>query len=190
MKKINLFLTACLLASVLVSCKKSSSDEVTPSTDTNTPNPSGFTPPTSGYYKIDNTSCTPSMDASYINMIGNNCYVNKRFDALGITASNLNIDFETNENVLNQVAEGESVAFSIDTINATVKSPKVEISLQNSDGTFFFKCRSGKIYVSKKDGKLRMTSDGNLNLVGYKYMENIVQYARTCSFSLANLEQF
>lgn len=190
MKKIKLILAACLIVSVVSSCKKSSSEEVTPAADNNTPNPSGFTPPTSGYYKIDNTANTPSMDASYINMIGNNCYVNKRFDALGITASNLNIDFETNENVINQVAEGESVAFQIDTIISTVKSPKVEISLQTSDGTFFFKCRSGKIYVSKKDGKLRMTSDGTLTLSGYKYLENIVQYTRTCSFSLANLEQF
>lgn len=190
MKSTKLIFTAICMLGLMASCKKDKKDEVAPAPDNSTTNPSGFVPPTSGYYKIDNNSSTPSLDASYINIAGNNCYVTKRFDGLGITTSTLNIDFEVNENVVNQVTEGSFVAFQIDTIESTLSTPKLQIALQTSSGTFFFKCRSGKIYVSKLNGKLRMTSDGTLNLVGYKYLENIVQYARTCSFSLENLEQF
>lgn len=201
--KTKLLLTGIVLTFVvLFSCEKKEDAPATTTTTSTTGattgattgSTTGFTPPTSGYYKINDSLCTPSADAVNVNLAGNTCSVNKKFDKVGLDYTGLNLDFGTTANIMSEVAEGTYKVYDVDTVTQTGKV-KVEIyttsnSAFSGSGTYFFKAKTGKVYVSKKNNELRYTSDGNLNFIGYKYLENKYIYNLTSKFSLKNLEVY
>lgn len=171
MKKIFFALMCTLL---FISCKK----EEAPTDNNNNGNnnqPSGFTPPTTSYWQINGTNNSSSMDAVQVNIAGTSFGVNKPFSDLGYGYCSVRV-FNDNWqlNIRDQVPEGGYKEYYI-TINSTSSNDSVKVELdvedQNSStaGNYFYKASSGKIYVSKLNGKLRYTSDGDLQMSGVKY---------------------
>ncbi len=177
----------CTIA--LHACKKE--DTAAPLSNT-TGNPSTFSPPTSNYWKINGTANNPSMDAVNVNLAGTSMSVSKPFTDLNYGYCQLRVfSNNTSLNLMNEVPEGGFKDYFI-TTNSTTSSDslRVEVDVEdnntNTSGYYFYRAVGGKIHVSKLNGKLRYTSDGNLSMTGVKYpdMQSYI-YAVTVDFSQA-----
>lgn len=183
-----------LLLALAVAC---ASKKDNPNPDNNNPNnPGGFTPPTAGYFKVDGKTNSSSLDAVSDMVNGGNSTVSKPFE--DFTRGQLRVFIPGHEafgmKLIDSIAEGSYRAYPITTKSSTSSgaikdSIRVELDVVAS-GNYFFKANSGKVYISKKDGKLRYTSDGVLTVTGYKYLESpVVTYTRTLEFSIQRQEQ-
>lgn len=181
----NLFVI--LILTLAVACGKKESNP-NPSSPTN---PTTFTPPTTSYFKVDGKACNSSADIAYDYLSGGNISISKPFNEfnrgqLWVYLMSQFAGFA----IIDSIPEGGWKLFPISaTSGSAVKdSLRVEVDIEGS-GNYFFKASSGQIYVSKKDGKLRYTSKGAINLTGYKYLENPrVDYSRTTEFSIRDRE--
>jgi hypothetical protein len=183
-----------LLLALAVAC---ASKKDNPSPDNNNPNnPGTFTPPTTGYFKVDGKKNATSFDIVSDMVNGGNSTVSKPFE--DFTRGQLRVFIPGHEafgmKLIDSIAEGSYRAYPITTKSSTSSglikdSIRVELDVVAS-GNYFFKAKSGKVYISKKDGKLRYTSDGVLTVTGYKYLESpVVTYTRTLEFSIQRQEQ-
>jgi hypothetical protein len=155
----------------LTSCEKSDDSSSTPDGNNNT---AGYTPPTTNYYKIDNVSNDASNDAFAVAYSGGGVSCQKVFSALNLNVAILNIDFpsatsSTPRAIYNMISEGGYMSFNIDTIGKDSSQVKVSLTCQSGNSYSYLKGHSGKIYVNKKDGKLRYSSDGSLTVSGQKF---------------------
>jgi len=180
---------ALLAVSTFAACKKESTD---PSNNNNNNNNNGgFTVPTTSYYKIDGKANTSSMDAASDIMMGGNFGITKKFDDLQITTSGLRVFFtkSTNANgpdIMSMVPEGGYKEFPITGAPGTNSNDSIRVELDvESSGYYFYKASAGKIYISKKDGKLRYTSGGTIQVSGWKYPDQTnTSFTRTVEFSI------
>ena len=190
MKKILLSL-GLLLA--LAACKKGSTDEEEPNTGNNNNNGNGsFTPPTSDYWKIRDSAFTGSADAVQVNISGSDMALAKRFSALGYNYCHLRVFFNGSPEpqIRNMVPEGGSISFPITRTQYTGgDSLHVEFDVDDMNpatmGNYFFRATGGRIFISKRNGKLRYSSNGTLQAEGVKYpnMQSYI-YQSTTNFSL------
>lgn len=172
MKKI-LFALMCTF--VFISCEK---EEQTPDNNNNGGNnnpPTGFTPPTESYWRINGTANSNSAEAVQVDLDGNFMGINRPFTDLNYGYCQLRV-FNDNWqlNIRDAVPEGGFKEYFI-TMNDTSSSDSLRVELdvqdQNSEtaGNYFYRAIGGKIYVSKLNGKLRYTSDDELQMSGVKY---------------------
>lgn len=168
-------------------CAKKESDP----NPSNPNNPATFTPPTVSYFKVDGKACNSSADIAYDYMSGGNISVSKPFNEFnrGQLRVYLMSQF-AGFAIIDSIPEGGWKLYPISaTSGSSVKdSIRVEVDIEGG-GNYFFKASAGQIYISKKDGKLRYTSKGAINLTGYKYLENPrVYYSKTTEFSIRDRE--
>lgn len=188
------FISFALLT--IYSCKKS--EEATPATNNNgTNNAAGFTPPTINYYKIDNTSNTPSADAFACSMSGGNVSCLKNFDSIGVAPANLRVEFpqassSTPRAIQNDVAEGSYLEYTVDSVGTASNQVQVFLDFAYGGSYYYLRGKAGKVFVNKKNGVLRYTTDGNLTVYGPKYTGSgfAGYYSRQLKFSASCGAQF
>lgn len=202
MKKVILILSIVSLA-LIFGCKKQSQtppQEETSSTTNNNGNGS-FTAPTTNYYKIDDSTNTVSSDVVHCDMNGGYVSLSKNFNSLNIQPSQLSLTFDslgstTNRQIRNQISEGGYKIFTIDTVNYKDSDKmriNLDISVSGSNSGNYFYLATGKLYVSKKNNKLRFTTQGKLTVKGKKYLAPGFSgsiYTRTLEFSIEEGGQF
>jgi hypothetical protein len=192
--KLNLIPMAFLMSlMVFASCTKSDDDSATP--DGN--NGSGYTPPSTNYYKIDNVSNDASYDAFAVAFSGGGVSCQKVFSGLNMSVAVLNLDFpsatsSTPRAIANMVSEGGYSVFNIDTIGKDSSQVQVSLTYEMGGSYYYLKGSSGKIYVNKTNGKLRYSSDGSLTVSGPKYTGSgfAGNYTRQLNFSSVQGAQF
>lgn len=178
----------------LASCEKSDDSSSTSDGNNNT---SGYNPPTTNYYKIDNVPNDASYDAFAVAYSGGGVSIQKVFTPLNMSVAVLNLDFpsassSTPRAIVNMISEGGYASFDIDTIGKDSSQVKVSLTYQSGNSYSYLKGRSGKIYVNKKDGKLRYSSDGSLTVSGQKFTLGTYtgEDARQLNFSSVQDAQF
>jgi FlaG/FlaF family flagellin (archaellin) len=196
MKKTILILSTASLGLVF-GCKKQSQtpvqEEITAIANNN--GTSGFTAPTNNYYKIDDSTNTVSADVVHCDMNGGYVSLTKNFTNINIQPSQLSLTFDslgssTNRQIRNQISEGGYKIFTIDTVNYK-DSDKMRINLNisvygSNSGTYYY-LATGKLYVSKKNNKLRFTTQGKLTVIEKKHLATGFSgsiYSRTLEFSI------
>jgi hypothetical protein len=188
-KRILLIALSCIL---FTACEK---EETTPDNNSNNtpPTPSGFTPPTTSYWRINGTNNSTSGEVVQVNILGNNMGINRPFTALNYGYCQLRVFNDNNNlNIRNEVPEGGYKEYFI-TGNSTSTSDSLRVDLdvtdQNSEtnGMYFYKALSGKIYISKLNGKLRYTSDGTMQVTGVKYPD-MQSYIYNCNLEFSQVE--
>ena len=179
---------------VIASCEKSDDSSSTPDGNNNT---SGYTPPTTNYYKIDNVSNDASYDAFQVGYSGGGVSCQKVFSALNLNVAVLNIDFPSATTsvpraIYNMISEGGYMAFTIDTIGKDSSQVQVKLTCNSGNSYSYLKVHSGKVYVNKKDGKLRYSSDGSLTASGQKFTLGtyVGEDSRQLNFSSVQGAQF
>ncbi|HOS48605.1 MAG TPA: hypothetical protein PLG57_08200 [Bacteroidia bacterium] len=179
---------------VLASCEKSDDSSSTPDGNNNS---SGYTPPTTNYYKIDNVPNDASYDAFAVAFSGGGVSIQKVFSPLSISVAVLNLDFpsassSTPRAIVNMISEGGYSAFNVDTIGKDSNQVQVSLTYEYNGSYYYLKGSTGKIYVNKKNGKLRYSSDGALTLSGPKYTGSgfAGTYTRELNFSSIEGAQF
>lgn len=192
MKKF-LLASALLSMMITVGCTKETDTPTDNSGNNNGGNNNGgFSPPTTNTFMIDGTEHTASMDAvSGGGSNGQQVGVSKPFS--NVTRGNLNIHFYDSVNVRNKIPEGGYKEFIIDTVYGADNS-RVQVQLDVEAGDYYYlKVQSGKLYISKKDGKLRWTLDGEKDAVGPKWTGSgfsSEKYTRKLKFSIEQGAQF
>jgi hypothetical protein len=195
-KTITLSLLAAALT--LAGCKKK---EETPPASSNSNNTTGgtggtFTPPTTNYYMIDTTNHSSSADAFSCNLNGGDVGVVKSFSN-GVYSAHLHISFPQNgssspRDINSQIAEGAYAAFDLDSVGKASNQAYLQLDFQYNGEYYYMSAKSGKLYVSKLNGKLRYTSDGQLNVNGPKWIGSGFQwnFTRKLKFSIECGAQF
>ncbi len=190
MKKI-FFALMCTL--VFLSCKKEETPSDNNNNNGNNNPPTGFTPPTESYWRINGTANSSSAEIVQVNLDGSFMGINRPFTNLNYGYCQLRVFNDNNSlNIREQVPEVGFKEYFI-TPNSTSTSDSIRIDLdvqdQNSEtnGLYFYKGVSGKIYVSKLNGKLRYTSDGVLTMSGVKYPE-MQNYIYNCELEFSQVE--
>lgn len=190
MNKYLLTLTVLALAVTMNFCKKD--DPIVD--DPNPTDSTSFTPPTTNYWKINDDATTGSADAFSVNMRGTDAGLSKPFNTYGYC----NVHFQTIEwnsqtNAYNElrsgIAEGGFKEFYISKkqeLGATGQLDSFSINLTAPEGGeyYYYVAQGGKIYISKKDGKLRFTTDGKIDMIGVKNGDmNNFAYSKRIDFS-------
>lgn len=86
--------------------------------------------------------------------------------------------------------------FTIDTVNYKDSDKmriNLDISVNGTNSGNYFYLATGKLYVSKKNNKLRFTTQGKLTVIGKKYLAPGFSgsiYTRTLEFSFEEGAQF
>lgn len=197
MKKQLLFLGALLVMLAFTSCKK---EETKPedTTPTPTPTPSGFTPPTTNYWKIDTVTNSESADAFQVNLGGTQGGLSKPFNYFGYCQINIQGDDWDNTtntaiDIRSKVAEGSYIEYNLSNVQSlgyvpTGDSLSINLTLTEGGEYYYFICQGGKIYISKKNGKLRYTTKGVINMTGAKNGAiNNFAYSKTVDFTWEEL---
>ncbi|MBI2258393.1 MAG: hypothetical protein HYU67_05785 [Flavobacteriia bacterium] len=191
MKKTHLFILIGL-CTLTLSCKKESENE--PTNNNPTPTPSGFTPPTTNYWKISGEVNNSSADAFSVNIAATSASLSKPFNTYSYSQINIaRNDGYSNEEVYREirskVAEGGYKEISLTTKKSLGYTPNgdslsINVTLQENGAYYYFICQGGKIYVSKKNNKLRFTTKGAINMTGVVYtnLENFA-FTKTVDFS-------
>jgi hypothetical protein len=186
-----LFTLLCICA--LISCKKEEDSTDNNNNGNNNQTPSGFTAPTSNYWKINGTNNSSSAEIVSVHMNGRSMGINRPFTDLNYGYCQLRVfNFNNNLNIRDDVPEGGYKIYPI-TPNSTDTNDSLRIDLdvqdQNTEtnGMYFYKAMSGNIYVSKLNGKLRYTTDGVLQLSGVKYPD-MQSYLYSCSLEFSQAE--
>lgn len=185
-----------IIACLIIGCAK---DESNPTG--NTGNNGSWSPPTNGYFKIDNTPNTPSADGVQCSQNGGNVSLVKRFDNLSGATGQLRITFKEAppsqtgyRNIDTQIANGawKTYAISPNLICRASDSVNVELDLEYKSEYYYLRGSTGKLYVSKANGKLRYTTDGVLVVTGPKYTAPgfAGSYSRNLEFSIESGAQF
>lgn len=188
-KRILFIALSCLL---LTACEK---EETTPGNNGNNtpPTPSGFIPPTTSYWRINGVNNSPSAEAVQVNVLGNNMGINRPFTDLNYGYCSLRVFVDDNSwNIRNEVPEGGYKEYDItDHFTSSVDSVRVNLDITDNNtetnGMYFYKALSGKIYISKLNGKLRFTSDGTMQVVGVKYPD-MQNYIYNCNLEFSQVE--
>ncbi len=186
MKKAFLILT-CLAA--FASCKKDESKTSSNNNNNgnNNNNNNGFVPPATNYWKLNSVMNTNSADAGNSNMAGNTFSVSKPF---GNTSaySRLDLTWNSGKKVRDMVPEGEYKEFQVavgrDVPTSSSDSVLVQITEERGGAYYYYYGTGGKIFVSKKNDKLRFSTNANLNMTGVKYPDmNTFNQTATTEFS-------
>ncbi|MFN8368454.1 MAG: hypothetical protein U0Y96_14550 [Candidatus Kapaibacterium sp.] len=161
---LNVKLTYLLLTITLLITMSCSDTSTTPNNNNN-----GFTPPTGLILKLDGINHSPSMDAVSCGMTGGNVTLAKPF---GGEYVGLRVQFMTGKSsdyrdIASQVEEGKHKVFHISNNSYTSATDSVGIELDQVP--YYFKAIGGRLYVSKSNGKLRYTTDGEITVKGPKY---------------------
>ncbi len=142
-------------------------------TNNNNNTPTGFTPPTKLLFKVDGVNHSPSMDAvSCSSDHGGVAGLNKPFDgeytAVRVQFVEAPPSATGYRNISSQVEEGKYKVFYISPDSYTRAVDSVGIELDRVP--YYFKATGGRLYVSKLNGKLRYTTDGEITVNGTKYI--------------------
>jgi hypothetical protein len=171
----------------IVGCKTS-----TDSTSTN--NTNGNNPPTTSYFKIDGTASGSSADAASVARVGG---VTKPFTfsdgthlngALQITFHNTNFS-----SLSGDVAEGGSRTLYITRYNYSDSHDSVQVVLETDNypkGIYELIASSGRLFLTKKNDTLRVTSDGVLTVTGKNTLPPYESQTRTTEFSIRDRVSF
>ena len=158
-------------------------------------NDGSFTPPTTYYYKVDGKTHVESMDAPKISQTSAELRFTKRFnmsneESVICRLQTLNA---TNSTIAFDLAEGAVKILYISEFNTSNSLDSVKLSLEVDNyptGIYDLKAKTGKIYVNKKNGILRITSDGVLTLTGLNNLAPKEAQTRTLDFSVENGKPF
>ncbi len=160
-------------------------------------NNGGFTIPETTIWKINGTSFSPSATAVSVNLKACSMGVNKPFSDLGFGYCQLRVFFNgtmtSNEpDIRAAVPEGGHIVYDITTLGSNRNdSIRVELDVEDqnssSAGNYFYRAKSGKVYVSKKNGKMRFSSMGTLEMEGVKY-PNMQSYSFNCNLEFSQVE--
>ena len=196
MKRQILFFGALILMLSVTSCKKeeNKTDEPTP-----TPTPTGFTPPTTNYWKINDVLNAESADAFHVNLAATLASVSKPFSS---TYGYCNLSFGRNDGYSNdsiyreirsKIPVGGYKEFYLTTKKEVGYEPNgdslsLNITVQENADYYYYICQGGKVYISNKDNKLRFTTKGAINMIGVKNgaISNYI-YTKTVDFSWEEL---
>jgi hypothetical protein len=136
------------------------------------------------------------MDAVNCSNAGGDVGLVKNFSN-SISSANLHISFPQNgsstpRDINAQVAEGPYVAFDIDSVGKASTQVAVEVDFQYNGEYYYLTAKTGKLYVSKSNGKLRYTSNGLLDISGPKWAGSgfLWNYTRKVKFSVECGAQF
>lgn len=173
---------------VFSSCKKeNSNDPINP----NNPTGGDFTPSTTNYWKLDGTTNLESADAGRANLLGNNFGVSKPFGSSS-NYSNLNITFCDTMNIRNRIPEGGYKEFFIQKghqfPSKGTDSALFQITTPKNGGYVYFYGNGDKLYISKKNNKLRFSTKAAINLIGSTNTNiNVFNQTGTTEFSWEEL---
>lgn len=169
--KTNLSFLMLLLGIVFSACKKEASNPA--SGNQPNPNTNSFTPPTINYYKIDGLEANGSADAFKVDLVAVSAGLSKPFSSP--IGGYCNIHFFRTRGLRDSVPEGSHKVFYLGTGKEIGGSPAgdslgltLTVEDQPAPDNGYYKPRSGRVYLSKKNGKLRYTTDGPINLIGSK----------------------
>lgn len=182
--------TIILLAGIAIisACKKEETN--TNNTNNNNTNNGQFVPPTENFWKINGVGNGQSMDAVQVNINGDQMGVSKPFSDLGYGYCSLRVFSDNYEkNFRDEVPEGGFKEYFISTTSTRYNdSIRVELDVQdgnsNTQGNYFYRAESGKVYISKKNGKLRYSSNGVYQMKGVKY-PNMQDYSHSCTLEFS-----
>lgn len=157
-------------------------------------NTNEFTPPTSLIFKIDGAEHSSSMDAVNCDINGGNVSLSKPFNseyaALRIRFSEAPPTTTGYRNITSQIEEGKYKVFYISSNSLTRAADSVGIELDQVP--YYYKGTTGRLYVSKLNGKLRYTTDGEITATGQKYVAGAGlsgSYSKKLEFSVQCGEQ-
>lgn len=137
----------------------------------------GFKPPESNYFKINDIPTPGSADAFMPNLDATSSALSKPFPSPIDGYCNLQFNFNQTRNIRNLIEEGKSVSFPVSTkrfLGSPPDGDSVAINLtvhdQSGDdaGYYYYVAKGGTLYISKINGKLRYTIDGNIQMTGVK----------------------
>lgn len=179
-----------LLAITLFSCAKEKNE---PAAATNNGGGGGFTIPTTSIWRINGVNNSGSAEIVSVNVLGNSMSLNKPFPDAGYGYCQLRVFFDDYTlDIRNLVPEGGSVAYPI-TINSNAGNDSIRVQLdvddQNSgtSGNYFYRATGGKVHISKANGLLRFSSEGNLPMNGVKYPA-MQDYVYNCQLEFSQVQ--
>lgn len=190
-----LFILSFIGLIIFSHCKKKSNNSPennNPTSTTGGNTPPNFTPPVTNYFFISDSANTSDMSIANCDMNGGSFGISKPFNSLNINPGQLRIYFDSlgsssHRDIRNRIEEGGYRVFNIDTVYTTLTDRvNVEVDAGEQSGYYYYKAY-GKLYVSKKNNKLRFTSDGTLQMLGKKYLGpgfSGMIYSRTVKFSI------
>lgn len=168
-----------ILASVLffftVACDKKKDAQPEPITNSNNNTSGTFTPPTNNYYIIDDKLNAPSADAFQCANSGGIVSVVKSFDSINVVSSSFRIEFpqagsSTPRDIESIINEGNYRTFNIDSVGKADDQAQIFLEFQYGGEYYYLQGKGGKIYVNRKNGILRYTTDGVLSVNGPKWV--------------------
>ncbi|MDT3740047.1 MAG: hypothetical protein RO257_11190 [Candidatus Kapabacteria bacterium] len=150
-----------------------------------------FTPPTTYYYKVDGISSNESADAPKASLTSGDFRLTKSFKVSNEKSviGRMHMLAAYNSTIAADLAEGTTKVVYISGLNATSSSDSVQMYLEMDDyptGIYDLKASTGKIYINKKNGILRFTSDGKITLTGFNNFPPKEAQTRTLEFSVEN----
>lgn len=182
-----------------LSCKKEKINNDNNNTNNNNNNPpTGFTPPTTNFWKINDVNNDSSADAFSVNIPATHAGLSKPFPNSGYCQ----IGFDRNDGFSNdsiyreirsKIPEGGYKEFPISKKKSVGYTPNgdslsVNLTLTDNGEYYYFISQGGNLYISKKNDKLRFTTKGIIDMIGVKNMAiNDYIYSRTVEFSWEEL---
>jgi hypothetical protein len=149
----------------------------------------GFKPPTTYYYKIDGVSNSVSNDAPKVSLFTCDTRLAKSFILSGDNVqANLHLVPANTSTIGNTVMNDSSKFLYISNRVNPNNNDSVAFYLQlvNTQGVYELMSSSGKIYVSKKNGILRLTTDGKITVTGQNTQSPFDSRTHTVEFSFEN----
>lgn len=186
-------LTLLLLSITLFSCAKEESTPAAPAPANTGGGGGGFTIPTSSFWRINAIDNSGSAEIVSVNVLGNSMSLSKPFPDAGYGYCQLRVFFDNyNLDIRALVPEGGSIAYPI-TIHSDAGNDSLRVQLdvvdQNSStsGNYFYRATGGRVHISKANGKLRFSSEGQLPMSGVKYPA-MQDYLYSCQLEFSQVQ--
>ena len=163
------------------------------STNTTTPANNSFTPPATYYYKIDGVSNSVSGDAPKASLFTGDFRLSKNFPFGGQTETHVNLHLValSSSTIASSLSEGAYTSIYLSKSNSNSPDSAM-FTLQilgndaNPNAVYELTAQSGRVYLSKKNGVLRFTTDGKLTVSGLNSQPPGDAQTRTVEFSVEN----
>ena len=130
------------------------------------------------------------MDAFACSMSGGSIGISKNFDSIALYPAQLRIEFPSASSssprpIENEISEGAYKSYDVDSIGKAATQVQIFLDYSHQGSYYYLQAKSGKLYVNRKNGKMRYTSDAEITLYGPKYTGSGFSgyYSRTVNFS-------
>ncbi|MBK9248566.1 MAG: hypothetical protein IPM69_10740 [Ignavibacteria bacterium] len=152
-----------------------------------------FTPPTTYFYKIDGISNSISADAPKASLFTGDFRLSKNFPFGGQSETHVSLHLValSSSTVANTLSEGSYTSIYLTKQNSNSPDSAM-LTLQilgnnaNPNAVYELIAQGGRVYLSKKNGILRFTTDGKLTASGLNSQPPGDAQTRTVEFSVEN----